>query len=32
LHGFPTKADIDVIKEAIDDELGLTVSNFEELP
>jgi hypothetical protein len=31
-YGFPTKADIDVIKEAIDDELGLTVLNFEELP
>jgi hypothetical protein len=31
-YGFPTKADIDFIEEAIDDELYLTVSNFEALP
>jgi hypothetical protein len=31
-YGFPTKADIDFIEEAIDDELYLTVSNFEPLP
>jgi hypothetical protein len=31
-YGFPTKADIDVIEEAIDDELYLTVSKFEVLP
>jgi hypothetical protein len=31
-YGFPTEATIDVIKEATDDELYLTISNFEELP
>lgn len=31
-YGFPTEANIDVIKEAVDDELMLTVSNFEKLP
>jgi hypothetical protein len=31
-YGFPTKADIDFIEEAIDDELYLTVSDFEALP
>ena len=31
-YGFPTKADIDFVEEAIDDELYLTVSNFESLP
>ena len=31
-YGFPTEATIDVIKEAIDDELYLTISNFEQLP
>jgi hypothetical protein len=32
MYGFPTKADIDVVEEAIDDELYLTISNFEALP
>ena len=31
-YGFPTQISIDRIKEAIDDELGLTISNFEKLP
>jgi hypothetical protein len=31
-HGFPTKADIDFVELAIDDELYLTISDFEELP
>jgi hypothetical protein len=31
-HGFPTEISIDFIKEAADDELYLTVSNFEALP
>jgi hypothetical protein len=31
-YGFPTEATLDVIKEAIDDELYLTVSNFDVLP
>ena len=31
-YGFPTEATIDVVKEAIDDELYLTISNFEQLP
>jgi hypothetical protein len=31
-YGFPTEATIDVIKEAVDDELYLTISNFEQLP
>jgi hypothetical protein len=30
--GFPTEVNIDFIKDAIDDELALTVSNFEKLP
>ncbi len=30
--GFPTEASIDYIKEAIDDELYFTVSEFEQLP
>ena len=30
--GFPTEVTIDVVEEAIDDELYLTISNFEELP
>lgn len=31
-YGFPTEATIDVVKEAVDDELYLTISNFEQLP
>jgi hypothetical protein len=31
-YGFPTQVNVDFIKEAIDDELYLTISNFEELP
>ncbi|HEX6035358.1 MAG TPA: DUF6174 domain-containing protein [Anaerolineales bacterium] len=31
-HGFPTEATIDVAKEIADDELYLTISNFEALP
>jgi hypothetical protein len=31
-YGFPAEINIDFIKDAIDDELGLTVSNFEKLP
>jgi hypothetical protein len=31
-YGFPTEATVDVVKEAIDDELYLTISNFEQLP
>ena len=31
-YGFPTEAKIDVEKQATDDELYLTVSNFEKLP
>lgn len=31
-HGFPTEAFLDVVKEAVDDELSLTISNFEVLP
>ncbi len=31
-YGFPTRADIDFVEEAIDDELYLTLSDFEELP
>ena len=31
-YGFPTKADIDFVEEAVDDELYLSISNFEELP
>ena len=31
-YGFPTKAEIDVEEQAIDDELYMTISNFEVLP
>jgi hypothetical protein len=31
-YGFPTKIDIDFIEQAIDDELYISVSNFEVLP
>jgi hypothetical protein len=31
-YGFPTKADIDFIEEAIDDELYLSISDFEPIP
>ena len=31
-YGFPTKIDIDFIEEATDDELYLTISDFEALP
>ncbi len=31
-YGFPTKVNVDFIKKALDDELTLTVSNFEKLP
>ena len=31
-YGFPTEVTIDFVKEATDDELYLTLSNFEELP
>jgi hypothetical protein len=31
-YGFPTEINVDFIKDAIDDELALTISNFEELP
>lgn len=31
-YGFPTRADIDFIEEAIDDELYLSISDFEALP
>ncbi|HET9910549.1 MAG TPA: DUF6174 domain-containing protein [Anaerolineales bacterium] len=31
-YGFPTEVTIDFIKEATDDELYLSLSNFEELP
>ena len=31
-YGFPTEATIDVVKEATDDELYLTISDFEALP
>lgn len=31
-YGFPTQVNIDFVKNAVDDELALTVSNFEELP
>jgi hypothetical protein len=30
--GFPAEASIDYIKEAVDDELYVTVSGFEQLP
>jgi len=32
MYGFPEQANIDFIKDAIDDELMLTISNFEKLP
>ncbi|MGB8980715.1 MAG: DUF6174 domain-containing protein [Anaerolineales bacterium] len=31
-YGFPAHINVDFIKEAIDDELALSVSNFEKLP
>mgnify|MGYP003580304863 CR=1 FL=1 len=31
-YGFPTEVTIDVEEQAADDELYLTISNFEELP
>lgn len=31
-YGFPTQADIDFVEQAIDDELYLTISDFEALP
>ncbi len=31
-YGFPTQISIDFIEQAVDDELGLTISNFEVLP
>lgn len=31
-YGFPVKAEIDFVEQAIDDELYLTISNFEALP
>ena len=31
-YGFPTKIDIDFIEQAVDDELYLTISNFEAIP
>ncbi len=31
-YGFPTEVTIDFVKEATDDELYLSLSNFEELP
>jgi hypothetical protein len=31
-YGFPEQIDIDVVKEAIDDELAMTISGFEVLP
>jgi len=31
-YGFPTKIDIDFVEEATDDELYLTISEFEVLP
>ncbi len=31
-YGFPTMVNIDFIKQAIDDELALTLSNLERLP
>jgi Family of unknown function (DUF6174) len=31
MYGFPTKAKIDMVQEAIDDELYLTISNFEDV-
>lgn len=31
-YGFPTQVSVDFIKNAMDDELGLTITNFEKLP
>jgi hypothetical protein len=31
-YGFPEKVNVDFIKNAVDDELALTISNFEKLP
>jgi len=31
-YGFPAQINVDFIKEAIDDELALSVANFEKLP
>jgi hypothetical protein len=31
-YGFPIQIDIDFVKEAIDDELAMTISGFEVLP
>ena len=31
-YGFPTQVNVDFVKEAIDDELYLTLSNVERLP
>lgn len=31
-YGFPAKINVDFIKKAVDDELAVTVSNFEKLP
>lgn len=31
-YGFPTQVNVDFIKNAVDDELSLTLSNFEKLP
>ncbi len=31
-YGFPTQANIDFIKNAMDDEVTLTISGFEKLP
>ncbi len=31
-YGFPAKVNIDFINKAVDDEVALTVSNFEKLP
>ncbi len=31
-YGFPTQVNIDFMKDATDDELGLTISEFEALP
>ena len=31
-YGFPTEVTIDFVQEATDDELYLTLSNFEALP
>lgn len=31
-YGFPTQISIDYIKQAVDDEMGFTISDFEKLP